>query len=433
MSSFADFGVNYQTKTLKNQTKLILIQRKGAPVYIQALIKAGSRYNSVSGQAHFAEHMLVLGTKSYPTKLALSNVLEEIGGFFHASTDPDFLRITISIPEAKNIKLAISVLNEILTESLFDEAVFENEKSVILREQKERFSRSKSSALMETLASYLYPDFSAQANTLGTKESVSNMSLEDIRNFVKTHIVAQKTTFVVVGDIEVDKIEAELSSIKLPEGVEVLHAPLLPTVATERLILKKEEGDTTNLLLGFRLDIDNIQEVVGFFLIRQIFVGRSGLLMQELRYKRGLVYGGDVWFWNFSESSIFAIGTICAKEKTDIVFEVILEILNSVLKNGISEGDCEKLKIKLKSLYRFNLESSKEWLELESRVFRHRKNSDEKVNAMTILTEIDNMNAKTLTNIFRKYINTKNAYGLINGAVSDEAAEVVKKLLSNEV
>ena len=64
-----DFGVERQETILSNGVKLILFNRKGMPVNIRVSFLAGSRFDQIGkeGSAHFLEHMLVAGTKNFPT------------------------------------------------------------------------------------------------------------------------------------------------------------------------------------------------------------------------------------------------------------------------------------------------------------------------------------------------------------------------------
>lgn len=418
MYNFTNFGVEYKTKTLRNNTRVILLRRKGSPIQIQACIKSGTRYNTIPGLAHFLEHMLVSGTRTYPSKLALTNALEKIGGYLEATTDVDFMRITLSIPQSKYVKFGVFILDEILTSSVFNEDIFSNEKSVILSEQKNKM-RDVSMFLMYNLFNKVYSDSDLRFNNLGTAESILKISLNDIKKFYNDNICANRTTFIVSGDVDMCEIEEDLASIKLNDGEYDKEFKLTPIVNDKKIVLRKQEGEQADILVGFRCDTSNFDEVVGLMLIQQMFMGRSSYFMQELRYKRGLVYGGGVPLWDFCHTSVFGVRTTCATKNLNDVLNIILDVFFKISSNGISELEYKKLKIKFDSHYRFNLQSTKQWIDAESFALRH-DFGGKNTNALTVLSRAEDINHIVLTETFKKFLNKKDAYCVIRGNPSDK-------------
>lgn len=429
MYNFSEFGIEYQTIFLKNKTRLHVLKRKGSPIHIQACIKAGSRHNSVPGQAHFLEHMLVSGSRLYPSKMLIAEALEKVGGYFEATTDSDLIRLTVSVVQTKDVALAVSILNEMLNNSLYSEEVFVNEQSVILREQKDRL-RNLAVLPIDALMERVYPDFELHFQNLGTSKSIKELQIKDIVNFAKNNVTAERMTFIVSGDVEMTVVEDSLSEINLLSGLGNEYFKIQTPTIDKRVVLKKQEGENSDILIGFRCDTDTLEDVAGLLLVKQMFIGRGSRLMQELRYKRGLVYGGGVPFWDFSRTSVFGLRTTCATEKLEEVFSITLDILKEIYLKGVSELECEKLKIKTDSHYRFNLQTSKDWLDAEVFANRHYINNDRNINALTIPSLIQQMNADKLTEIFRKYIDPKYAYCVIFGSPSDVVLERLSKTLS---
>ncbi|MEY3784411.1 MAG: hypothetical protein RLZZ230_733 [Candidatus Parcubacteria bacterium] len=428
MYNFSNFGVEYQTATLKNKSKIHLLKRKGAPIQIQACIQAGSRYNTTPGLAHFLEHMLVAGTSSYPTKLALATALEKVGGHFEAVTDADLVRLTVSVSQIKHVPLMLTILDEMLTASLYKEEVFKNEQAVVLREQKDRF-RNASVMPMDTLLERVYPDFELRFQGLGTIKSVSELHVHDIVEFAATNITAERTSYVVSGDIEMNDIYSSLSEIKLPEGLGTPIPDLLAPANGEKVVCKNHDGENSDILIGFRCDTEKPEDLAGLLLIQQMFMGRGSRLIQELRYKRGLVYSGGVPFWDFTKTSVFGFRTSCATEKLTEVFDITLNIFKEIYLNGFSESECENLKIKIDSYYRFNLQTSKGWIDAEVSALRHNPVGSEAGNALNMLTYAEQIDAKTLTEIFRKYLDPRNAYCIIFGSPTKSTLEHLNQAL----
>jgi len=79
----------YQKTKLKNGLTLVTITGISTnAVAISAYIRAGFRFDPVSkpGLAHFTEHMLFNGTKSFPNPRAVAQAVEKYGGWHDAFT-----------------------------------------------------------------------------------------------------------------------------------------------------------------------------------------------------------------------------------------------------------------------------------------------------------------------------------------------------------
>lgn len=426
MHTFKKFGVTYEKTRLNNGAEVRLLQRKGAPIHIQACIKAGSRHNTVPGLAHFWEHMLLAGTTAHPSKRAIAKALEEIGGSFEATTDADLLRLTISIPHSGGFEFASNVLNEILTTSAYTEEALENERSVILNEQNDRL-KDPTYILQHTLMRLMYVEYERNFNNLGTAASVSAIQREDITEFATKNLTADRVIFVVSGDIDIDAVQKSLATISLAADNNYA-TPQIPSIQHDKTVSVLDRPDTqSNLAIGFRCDTKNPEELAGLILIQQLAMGRSNPFITALRYNRGLVYGGKTLLWDFNGTSVFSIGTSCASKNVVEVYSIMHEVLAGMLHQGISDTVCEAAQTKTDSHYRFNLQTSKQWLDAEVAAIRHSIEGGIDTNALTILQYIDKMDAHTLTETFKKFFASEKAYHAVIGHVSEEDKRQISK------
>lgn len=393
----------------------------GAPIHIQACLRAGSRYNTIPGVAHFLEHMLVSGTASYPSKLALAQALEEVGGSFGALTNADLLKVNILVPETKDAPFAISVLNEMLTASNFNEEIFNNEKSVVLREQQSSL-QNPYRQITHAVFDCFYADAELRFKNLGTNEVVSSLTLSEVKQFYTNNITNDKVVYIVSGDVEMSVLETELSKINLSSQTGAKLLALLPMPAGEKIIPLKAEGKNADLFFAIRVDFFSPEELAGLFLIKQFFARRSSILLNRLRYEKGLVYGGETPLIDFNQTAIFGFRTTCAKDKLKTVLEIICDILEERWASGFSEAELATLKIKTNSFYRFNRQTVAEWLEAEVQAVQHLTNEtkDLDINALTLLSLVLEMTPETLTRIYRQFINLEQMCVVVRGDISEE-------------
>ena len=101
---------------------------------VGAFVAAGSRHESVAehGLSHLLEHMAFKGTRRRSAR-EIAEAIEDVGGDLNAETGVErtgyFARVIGS-----DVGLALDVLGDILTDSLFDAAELEREKNVIVQE-----------------------------------------------------------------------------------------------------------------------------------------------------------------------------------------------------------------------------------------------------------------------------------------------------------
>src|SRR4051812_28270469 len=95
----------------------------------------GQRYEpkAITGISHFIEHMLFKGTHKRPTAQEISEAIEGIGGSMNASTGREYTDYFAVVP-SQHFPLALDVLTDMLSGSLFDPAEIERERQVITEE-----------------------------------------------------------------------------------------------------------------------------------------------------------------------------------------------------------------------------------------------------------------------------------------------------------
>ena len=97
-------------------------------------IGAGSRHerDDEHGLSHLIEHMAFKGTRRRSAR-KIAEDIENVGGEINAATSTEFTSYTARVL-GENVDLALDVLGDILTNSVFDEAELAREKNVILQE-----------------------------------------------------------------------------------------------------------------------------------------------------------------------------------------------------------------------------------------------------------------------------------------------------------
>lgn len=188
---------------LSNGLPVILDPMDLETVAIKIRFTTGSRDETPEnyGITHFCEHMLIKGTKRFPSRKELKDYIEDLGGTFNASTSNNLLQIYGRII-AENTNELLTVFADMLQNSLFDEKKIEIERTVILDES--RRARSNNSRKFADLVYSNLFGFSAY-RTLGSDENIKSFTREQMLDWLKKRLSTKNCVIGISGRIDDEK------------------------------------------------------------------------------------------------------------------------------------------------------------------------------------------------------------------------------------
>lgn len=198
-----------------------------AEFYIAQKVGSILEEDNQRGLAHFLEHMCFNGTTHFPGN-ALREYLENNGVKFgenlNAYTAVDETVYNISnVPVTRDgiIDSCLLILHDWANDLTLDPKEIDEERGVIHEEWRTR--QSPMMRMYEQIFPEIY-EGSKYANRLpiGTMEVVDNFPYKDLRDYYEKWYRPDQQGIVVVGDINVDQIEAKIkktfSDIEMPEN-----------------------------------------------------------------------------------------------------------------------------------------------------------------------------------------------------------------------
>ena len=189
-----------------------------AEFYLATNVGAIQETPDQDGLAHFLEHMCFNGTKNFPGKSIL-NWLESIGASFggnvNASTGFDqtqYMLNNIPLVRQTVIDTCLLILHDYSHFVTNDPEEIDKERPVILEERRSR--RDAQWRTFEKSLPYLYGDNKyATCTLIGSEENLKTFKPESLVNFYKTWYQPCNQAVIVVGDVDVDYVEAALKRI----------------------------------------------------------------------------------------------------------------------------------------------------------------------------------------------------------------------------
>jgi zinc protease len=177
-------------------------------------VDAGSLDESPQEQgfAHFVEHMAFNGSKRVPEG-QMVRLLEREGLAFgadtNASTGFDRTLYKLDLPRADPALLdtALMLMRETASNLTIAQSAVERERGVVLSEMRDRNSWSLRNVIATT--KFFYPEARySQRIPIGTVETLNAATAQTLRAFYEREYVPAHMTLVVVGDFDVDAVEA---------------------------------------------------------------------------------------------------------------------------------------------------------------------------------------------------------------------------------
>ena len=171
--------------------------------------------DDVTGVAHYAEHMMFNGTEAYPEN-ELIDVLRSFGADFgpdiNAYTAYDETVYQLEVPnDDPSIAEAMNVLGEWLSNATIEPGQVDAERGVILDEWRIR-TQTLRGRLFEVAQGLFVAGTPYEGRSpIGTSADIEAMTPETLRAFYDAWYRPDNAAIIVVGDIDVDDVVAQIA------------------------------------------------------------------------------------------------------------------------------------------------------------------------------------------------------------------------------
>jgi len=414
MKLLPKFGVELHQTKLKNGTNVFLFKRKGMPIYLRATFFAGSRFDSIPGTAHFLEHMLLAGTKKFPTKNLIADYIQKVGGEFGANTGNNLLRFNIEIPEAQDIDTGIEVMSECLNDSLFNDQTIETERGAILSEIRSKKSNPKE-YISEVQRRVSLQGTPAARSTLGDEASIKNITKNDLIDYQKEFISSGRLSFIASGDISIESLKEKLNFINLEPGKKLTLMGKLPIIREKGVEVEFYKGvNHLQVALVCRTDIKDYVEYCALMVLNSIIaVGRGSRLITSLRYENGLVYTVASSVFSTIDWGTLKISLSCDKDNLEKVKDLIFKEFDELRQNNVSSVELENTKSKIsKGSIRY-FQTSGAWVDFHENDALFSPSSFH--TAEDYIKTINELTLKDIKKVIDKYLFKENFYIAVCG------------------
>ncbi|MCB0348589.1 MAG: insulinase family protein, partial [Bdellovibrionales bacterium] len=334
---------------LKSGPELLIYETNDVPLFhVQLAALGGTRQevDSNMGIGSMLSNVWVSGTNEL-SEAELHEKLENISTSISAFSGRNTMGLKMT-SLSKNQDEALDLYFDVLLTNRLEKSVLEREKLQTLISIKNRVD-NPSHLASQKFMEMMFPSHPYSFDLEGKISTVTPITVEDVLNFKKKHLVDQNIKIVLVGAIDKKKaiklIESRLAKMEKGESFVRSYPPLhLESNVESHQITDKEQ---THVFIGYTGLTYTDPEKYVLSIISSILSGQGGRLFLELRDKESLAYSVSPLHMEGIDGGYFGAYIACSPEKTDKAIQMLREEFNKLCKIKVDKDELHRAKMSL--------------------------------------------------------------------------------------
>ena len=335
-----------------------------ASFYIYHDVGAIQEEDDQQGLAHFLEHMAFNGSENLPEK-AMIEQLETIGVQFglnlNAFTSWDCTEYMIKdcpVTEEKNLDLALLILHDWSQFISLQDEEIDSERGVIMEELRTRDGaglRAQNDMIKNLFKGTLYE----HRNLIGYLDGLKSFERSSLVNFYKKWYRPEYQALVIVGDVDVDQVEAKIKALMadIPASpADAAQKEVIMVPATQEPIISvftdKEMTQSSVMMFARRealpKEFQNTSVGYSYNLINTFVSVMMGARFDEIAqaadapFLSGGMSEGSIGICPTLESTMFS--ATAHEGRTDEAFRAMYTEMERMRRHGFTAGEFERAK-----------------------------------------------------------------------------------------
>lgn len=298
--------------------------------------------DEIQGASHFLEHVLFKGTETR-TARDIAEAFDSVGGDANAEASKEYTVFYSRVLD-KDLPMATDILTDILTNAALRPDEVDSERKVVLEEiaAHEDFPED---LVHDLFARTLFGTHPLGREVMGTVETVNAITPEALRDFYRENYRAPKIVVAAAGNVEHDDLVSRIRSAFTGGGQAAPNEdPTDPPAGKSLYVLHRDTEQAHIVLGGLGYSRRHPDRFAWGVLDDLLGGGSSSRLFQEVREQRGLAYTVYSYRNQYKEIGSYGIYAGVAPGNAQKVLQVIAEVLDRLLDDGITEKELERAK-----------------------------------------------------------------------------------------
>jgi len=327
---------------------------------------AGSgRDAQLAGVSQLTHSLLNTGTGTLGAD-AIAEQFEDVGAQYGASVNLDRSSVALrSLTDEALLEPALKTFIDVLTQPSFPEKDFsrlKNQALIAIKDSEQRPADIARRAFYKAI----YGQHPYANPTLGFKETIESISLDDVKHFHQQYLVAENALITIVGGIDVVQAKkiAEQISANLAQGAkpESLAQPKPLNEVTD--IYVPYPSQQAHVYLG-QLGIQRGHPDYFTLYAGNHILGGGGFtsrLVKEVRVERGLSYSVYSYYFPMFQPGPFTLGLQTRSDQAQQAAEVSLQTIEKFVSEGPTADELASAKNNIIGGFPLRIDSNRDIL-----------------------------------------------------------------------
>ena len=339
-----DRFINIQEVTSESGITAWLVEDHSIPVLSMnfAFKNAGSAQDrlELQGLTQLASNTMDEGAGKIDAK-SFQKELQDLAITLRFSASRDFFSGQLKTL-TRNQDRAFSLLKLALTNPRFDKDAVHRMRDANIARIKRSISdpQWRAARIMNDKAFAGHP---YSQNSGGTLSTLSAITSDDLRGFVKNRLALDNLIVTVAGDITAESLKTRLDDIfgALPLQAKLKQTPSLSLQNTGKIFVHEKDIPQTIITI-YQPGISRKDPDYHTAQVMNYILGASGFgsrLMEEIREKRGLTYGIYSSFSNMAQIDILSVSTSTRNDKVSEMLGLIHDEWARMAESEVSQEE----------------------------------------------------------------------------------------------
>lgn len=316
-------------------------------VSVSFYVRTGSRDEpdpAIAGVSHFLEHMVFKGTQTLDWQeitLEFNKIGAELNAFTSHEATVYYARVL-----GEYLERAVELLSDMMHPRL-SESDFETEKEVIINEIARSEDQPYNLAFRRMMQTY-FASHPLGHDVLGSRESIRNMQVEQMRDYWKQRYAANNLILAVAGNFDWEQIvalaEKHCSSWRIGDASRHVEA-YQPAKPINDIMVDSKLKQQILILAMPAVDVkdpDYYAAVLG----GSILGDSDGSRLFWNIHQKGLAESASAGIWAMEGTGIMMMEANSTPEEAPRVLKLLQAELRSLLDDGIYEDELRRAKDK---------------------------------------------------------------------------------------
>jgi zinc protease len=323
------------------------------------------------GLAHFLEHMAFNGTKNFPSRKGIQDYAESIGmrmgenmNAYTGFDETVYMLMDVPVTREGIIDSCLLILHDWSSFLLLEDDAIEKERGVVREEW--RTGRTAQLRMWEQQLPEMFPGSKYGSRLpIGSIDVINNFKGDELRDYYKKWYRPDLQAVIIVGDIDVDRVEEKIKRMFSDIPAPVNPAPVEPASVPDNsvpLISIAKDKEMTNMTLSLYYKHEKLPSslrgtiadfITGYTktVISLIMSERFSEIVRKANPPFVSAYAGDGDYFVSRTKGAWTTTAIVKPGELNRAFSALVAETERVRKHGFTEAEYERAKENILASY----------------------------------------------------------------------------------